>query len=270
MAALHAASLAVPATEATRVATLSPAAAAPEEERPALPVPAARTDAAGERTATARKEGEKENVATSFWERSRTFELRPNATQAAQAAQLAAETWAAHAMAAEKAAAEKAAFEQDLKGAAAARAAARAAVFEKMAAEMAAAAEKKAAEKAAYEAARKAARGAAAQKKKTVERKAAKQAAHEAARDAAAEKKAARKTKAHRSIEAERKAARRTAMSADEVGLRRGLRRELGPNLSLQLMEVSLQLEAESAHVPDDDFGVFLEPLDLTFLDGNE
>ena len=96
MAALHAASLAVPATEATRVATLSPAAAAPEEERPALPVPAARTDAAGERTATARKEGEKENVATSFWERSRTFELRPNATQAAQAAQLAAEMWAAH------------------------------------------------------------------------------------------------------------------------------------------------------------------------------
>ena len=39
---------------------------------------------------------EKENVATSFWERSRTFELRPNAAQAAQAAQLAAEMWAAH------------------------------------------------------------------------------------------------------------------------------------------------------------------------------
>ena len=37
MAALHAASLAVPATEATRVATPSPAAVAPEEERPALP-----------------------------------------------------------------------------------------------------------------------------------------------------------------------------------------------------------------------------------------
>ena len=48
------------------------------------------------------------------------------------------------------------------------------------------------------------------------------------------------------------------------------LGRELGPNLSLQLMEVSLQLEAESEHVPDDDFGVFLEALDLTFLDGNE
>jgi len=68
-----------------------------EEERPALPGPAERTDAAGERTATARKEGEKENVQpTSFWERSRTFELRPNAAQAAQAAQLAAEMWAAH------------------------------------------------------------------------------------------------------------------------------------------------------------------------------
>ena len=40
---------------------------------------------------------------------------------------------------------------------------------------------------------------------------------------------------------------------------RQRLRRELGPNLTLQLMEVSLQLEAESAHVPDDDFGVFLD-----------
>ena len=62
IAALHAASLAVPATEATRVAAPSPAAASPEEERPALPVPAARTDAAGERTATARKEGEKKRT----------------------------------------------------------------------------------------------------------------------------------------------------------------------------------------------------------------